>query len=383
MRLMTQSIPPLPVAADVTQSGPSSPAARKTIEMIRDNISSTLGQIVPAGGNALYWDFTEHPNVGDSLLLLGELAWLSKNCQTLSFGTVSAPSLRRATDADDATVFLHGGGSLGDLWHRHDELRRRVVRWARGRKVVVFPQSVALRNRDRKNLRYLEATMREFSEHGNAHVMVRDSESLELLKGYDVHVELCPDMAFFLGPLPSLRSADQEALCVLSRVDSEKLPDSLSGTGRARLVDWIDPRISDQALIQIGATFLSPPRGWRAQTNAAARVYEWHALRRVVFGAELVARGKVVVSDRLHANLLALLQGTSSVAVHDAHRKIARVLGTWLPDELHPPLFDNFREGIAMGLELAEKAPARTDGVSAGQLHSHLRSLIAGWFPRT
>ncbi len=346
---------------------------------LQQEISRVLSAFVTPGLRTIFWDFTEHPNVGDSLLLLGELKWLAENGPAVSFGTLSAPAFRNASTKSKATIFLHGGGNLGDLWPRHDELRCRVVKWARGRTVVVFPQSLALHRSDAESKAYLARTMKIFADHGDSHILVRDTESADRLSGYDVDIRLCPDMAFYLGQIPQTASSRNDPLVILQRSDIERPVGSKNPSERYKSTDWLDNHVLDRVLVQCGASLLSPPFNISPRSSTAARIYQLHALRRVLHGAKKLSAGRVIVSDRLHANIFAMLQGKPTVAVHDAYNKISRTLSTWFPSEALPPFVSNFQVGVELGVKLAEECREPSNTTSRKYLFDRLNDEISGW----
>jgi pyruvyl transferase EpsO len=66
-------------------------------------------------------------------------------------------------------------------------------------------------------------------------------------------------------------------------------------------------------------------------------------------GLDLVARGEVLVTDRLHGMLLALHAGRKVVAVDNSNRKLSAYHATWLAGTDAPvQLADNLATGIAM-----------------------------------
>ena len=67
-------------------------------------------------------------------------------------------------------------------------------------------------------------------------------------------------------------------------------------------------------------------------TRALGAAYDVQARRRLRVGCRLLARGKVVITDRLHAHVLCLLLGIPHVLLDNNYGKVRRVHETWTAD---------------------------------------------------
>lgn len=315
-------------------------------------LTQAIAELVPGGGDCAVIGVPDYPNVGDSLIHVGQLAVLKEaGCRIayvasdLSF---SMKTLNRA--ASEGPVFLQGGGNFGDLWPNLHELRERVVRMAHGRRVVMFPQSVHVSEPAR-----LPELLRPFERHGDCHLLVRDQASFELLSRFDLDVRLCPDAAFSLGSITPSNEPSRD-VTVLARADKE----GAVSTRPPEAIDWLDRRRIDRMLVQVGATANVPPLGLDPRPRTAERAYRRFALRRVVRGVALLSTGRVLVSDRLHANVMARLLGRPAVVVGDRTGKIMNVFSTWFGGDDLPEVTDNFDAAlrVARRLETPDGVPS-------------------------
>jgi pyruvyl transferase EpsO len=62
------------------------------------------------------------------------------------------------------------------------------------------------------------------------------------------------------------------------------------------------------------------------------RTYRRHAAYRLACGVRKLSRGQVIVSDRLHAHLIAGLMGKPHVCLDNSYGKIGRYIETWGKD---------------------------------------------------
>lgn len=73
-------------------------------------------------------------------------------------------------------------------------------------------------------------------------------------------------------------------------------------------------------------------RGGGRGRSFAPRWAAFLARQRVRRGLTQIARGRTLVTDRLHACLLGLLIGRHVIALDNSYGKLQSVMNTWLPD---------------------------------------------------
>jgi pyruvyl transferase EpsO len=262
---------------------------------------------VGAGAPYALVDFPDHANVGDSAIWLGELAMLRRitGCGPVYVSTwhdFDADAFRRACPS--GTLFLHGGGNLGDIWPHHQHFREHLLATVRDRPVVQLPQSIHFRDPARAG-RFAALA----AEHPDFTLYVRDARSHAFATArIACPVDLVPDSAIALGAQP--RGAAEVALLMLLRSDDERRDHGGAPAAPARVVDWLD---DDPDL----------PAG----TGVAAR--EAQAQARVARGLRLLAQGEVIVTDRLHGHILADLLGIPHVVLDNDYGKIAAYAAAW------------------------------------------------------
>ncbi len=258
-------------------------------------------------------DFPDHANVGDSAIWLGEIAMLRAV-------TGRDPDYVSTWDGFDmaafcaaspeGVLFLHGGGNLGDIWPHHQRFRERMLADVRDRRIVQLPQSIHFRAPGGT------ATFaRLVAQHPDFHLYVRDRPSLTLAQAHwGCPVCLSPDSAFALGR-QERAAADCEMLMLL-RTDDERLthdPAICAGRPGAVILDWLDD--GPLPAIRPGET-----RAAHYQRLAGARVER---------GLALLSRGRRIVTDRLHAHILAILLDIPHVALDNDYGKLSAYIAAW------------------------------------------------------
>jgi exopolysaccharide biosynthesis protein PssK len=305
-----------------------------------DEIDRILGALLPRGSRVALVNFPNHANAGDPALWLGERAALhrigAEVAYTASWASYDPQTLRR--ELGDGTVLIHAGANFGDLYpHRQAATRERLLADLPDLRTIQLPQSIHFEDRgNRERLRRLCEAHSDFT------LLTREPQSLaEARNHFDVPSLLCPDPAFSLGmrPLPAEPRTD---VLWLARTDPESSGYVVPADYELRIeaVDWLaplpdEPRwpLGDRYRLAVNTALL--PRFERGSSLARrlwrlnARTFEPLAERWVARGCSILARGCVVVTDRLHGHLLSLLQGIPHVVLDNSYGKLRSVHDHW------------------------------------------------------
>lgn len=280
-----------------------------------------------------------HPNVGDSAILLGELNFLKNNFPNakLSFYDVRSYSTKADSFIDEATILLiHGGGNFGDIWPHHQDLRMRILERFSHKTIVQLPQSIYFS--DKANLRVTAAAIKEQS---GFTLFVRDLNSFHYArKHFDCEVILAPDMAFAM-PTIIRNPSSVEYLCLL-RTDKEvvtnhqQILDTFLQNDRTfDVCDWIaQPKyLTAQLDAKLGSVTRRAPAVTAPLRSMTMRLRQHYAMQRLVYGIDLLSKGAVVVTDRLHAHILCCLLNIPHFVFDSLGGKISAFHQTWTRDD--------------------------------------------------
>lgn len=307
-----------------------------------------------------------HGNIGDHLIWLAQIHYLEQIRQ-IPVRYVAAPggyqrrALHRAVG--DQPILLSGGGYLGDIWPRLLEFVEMVVAGHQGNPMIILSQSLHFRSRA-----CLERASAILQGHPALTLVLRDERSYELARHHfgGCRLLLAPDMAFAL-PIDSLtvtalaNGRSHRPWLALRRRDRERASGwdrCLDSWGTAiETSDWLplaktwiwgDPRwpLSVPLAMVLRETFqrrLLMPREALARRRWLRRLApEWQRaasaspLTRLSLGmvhdaCRQLAGRELVISDRLHAVILASLLGLPSLAVDNQMGKIHAFVKTWSP----------------------------------------------------
>lgn len=278
-------------------------------------------------------DFPNHQNAGDSMIYIGEREHLHRLGVPIGYlaDRHRFDSRELARRVPDGAILLHGGGNLGDRWVGFQDFREAIVDMYRDRKILQLPQSIEFRDPERAR-----RASKIFSKHSDLTLLLRDNEALEV--GADLFPttkrEFCPDMAFGMGLQSSLGTNDVDVVALLRR-DSERVLDRFDFPAglTVRVVDWgLDgfDRVEWKVLGVAGATVSRTASAQRFLYGSLEKCYARRARLNIRAASRIIGSGRVVVTDRLHATVLAALMGRPVVALGNANGKIRAAIVDYL-----------------------------------------------------
>lgn len=307
-----------PSAAAENRPCPPNDASHAGLDDLRARLGRTL---VPhlAGSTYALLDFPDHYNPGDSAIWLGEARVLKELTQrapayVASIHDCKVDRLKRLPQ--QAPIFMHGGGNLGDLWPAHQAFRERILATARDRRIVVLAQSVQF-----SDAAAIERARAAIGAHPDVTLLLRDAGSFEFAqRHFDCASALCPDFALALDLARPAREPRCDILWLL-RTDKE----AAGAATQPMRAGW---RRSDWPASPLLATPRLRQLGW-APTQAAQWAANALAQARLSRGLRVFDGVDAVITDRLHGHVLATLLGIPNVAIPDAHDKIRGLYETW------------------------------------------------------
>jgi pyruvyl transferase EpsO len=316
-------------AAANTSQPLAAPGHQALMAGLAATIESLLAPLIQADRPLALLDFPQVPNVGDSMIWLGTIAFLAarglRPSYTCSFSTYSRPTLERRLG--QGTILLSGGGNFGDLYPPHQKLREAVIRDFPNHRIVQLPQTIRFETHEA-----LEHARRVINRHRDLTLLVRDAPSLALAEGYfSAPARLCPDMAFALGPLPR-PVAPSHPVVWLARTDKEAkatlgcpVPEGVLRT------DW--PRDGHTAFYwanrRLSRLLRRMPAARGLLEGPLGATYAPLARQRVRRGSRLLSAGRVVITNRLHGHILSLLLGIPHAVLDNSYGKVRGVYEAW------------------------------------------------------
>jgi exopolysaccharide biosynthesis predicted pyruvyltransferase EpsI len=300
-------------------------ADQEQLDSIRRATRDRLTEVLGGARRVALLDFPLHQNAGDSLIWMGELSSLAELGVDIAYRSdrTRYDPAELARRLPSGPVLLHGGGNVGDLWPPFEEFRRRVVADWPDRSIVILSQSVLYR--DPTNAARSNAV---FGVHPDLTLLVRDAASLDRARIAlpDVRTLFCHDMAFGYAP-PARVHRPSVRVVHLSRTDHEK--GELIDEEGWSTIDWglRGPAAAMWAACRAPGIVRTrlPSLAPKPLAGLNQRLYDAQARRNVDDATRKLGRGRVVVTDRLHAHVLCALLGIPHVVVDNSYGKIGAV----------------------------------------------------------
>ena len=312
--------------------------AADPIESIVANAHHALAEVIPARTPCALLDHPDHPNVGDSAIWLGERVFLRANRNPIAYScstvTFNEDTLRRAMPR--GIVLIHGGGNFGTLWPHHQRLREQILERMKDYRVVQMPQTIRY-----EDAASVARSAQLIAAHNDFHVFTRDTSSLAFARDQlGAKSSLCPDAALLLaGQLK--RDPPVVDCLVLARTDKERafadLEHAFANSRRSvQTADWLTEPIGLLHRVRNRLKYATRHGFASSQLFQAVMLSVWDRLatERTRRGCKLLSRGRIVITDRLHAHILCTLLGIPHIVLDNNYGKLSGFIDTWTRD--HP-----------------------------------------------
>ena len=277
----------------------------------------------------IFIDLPYYNNIGDVLIWEGTERYL----QSVPFKCLYKTSFNNFVhkDIDKKTVIvMQGGGNFGDVWHEHQNFRKRIVAEYPDNKIIILPQTVFY-----QDVECMKNDANIFSKHKNLFICARDKHSFELFyKYFAAHIILLPDMAFFID-LP-LKKQPTGRILYLRRNDKEfnAQQTSLNIPGTCEMHDW--PTYERNG--NVDRVLYHSMRLLKSINKDLARkwldFYEDRFVRsaKLNIGYRFLCQYDEIYSTRLHVAILGSLMGIKVNFLDNSYGKNRNFYETWLSD---------------------------------------------------
>ncbi|WP_157180174.1 MULTISPECIES: polysaccharide pyruvyl transferase family protein [unclassified Rhodococcus (in: high G+C Gram-positive bacteria)] len=279
-------------------------------------------------------DFPNHQNAGDSLIWLGQKEYLRRLGTNIGYVCdISRYDPRILNDlVPEGPILIQGGGNFGDRWIPMQNFRERVIQDFPDRSIIQLPQSIDFSPGPR-----LEHAQKILSNHRDLTIFIRDRAGVMMTQELFPNntVVFCPDLAFGNKPITPTAEPEKEFV-FLKRRDSE----SVHGTNfpGAEHISYIESEWGLTGLRAIQWAILHFPgavakRSFYARNTLQpllAKLYDRQAELNVRNAIGILSRGDKVLTDRLHATVLASLMGKQVLAMDNSNGKVRAIYNDYL-----------------------------------------------------
>ncbi len=298
----------------------------------------------------IYIDPAQHQNLGDAFLVAGTTRLLVRfgfspqniyTCKESQANLLSDCKYDTWLPKEKFLAIWHGGGNWGDGWHVHQPRLRSMKKLIleSNATIVSFPQSVYYLNQEKEfnDAEKLNGWIKNTTTSSRLVLSFRQANQIQSAKSFYTHadVRLVPDIAFMIGPLLSSKTiwtAKKNEIDVpsvdmifLLRKDKES---SMDCTSVERALKTL--RLTNPSLERRLKNLTYQVSDWEGYEDVyqVRNFKEDDAMLKVEAGRNLLSLGKVVVTDRLHSSILALLMHKPHVFIEQSYGKISNTRNT-------------------------------------------------------
>lgn len=332
------------------------------LRSLADRVDNGLRDALGGAREVALVNFPNHNNPGDPAIWLGTRAALRRIGVRVRYqcawSNYSPEALRRAVP--DGPVLINGGGNFGDLYRGQQALRERVLAELTDHPIIQLPQSIHFRTQ--KNL---DRVRRLVADHGRVTLITREQRSEQLAREqFEADVRLLPDMALALRSLRRVHATPTSDVLWLHRLvgDPEYVDHGADFGPGTREVEWIRPQ-DDEPPWTSRARLARQVNGWlmpRCKADPRWARYAWRPLGATYVplgegfvrrGLAIMATGRVLVTDKLHGHILALLAGIPHVVMDNSYGKVSGTYQAWT----HPSTLAHWADSGAEAEGLVRK----------------------------
>lgn len=251
-----------------------------------------------------------HGNIGDHAILIAEKQFLREEIGLVNIHEIESNFFLRNTKKikkiiGNSPIFVTGGGFLGSLWIGEERMFRTVLTSFKENTIIVFPQTIYFSD-DEYGAEQLEISKKVYAQHPNLSICCREKFSFEFMKKEfpECNIYLFPDMVLYLNTVNFKEKRNNQVLFCI-RKDKEKINYNLNKfeedfSQKNMKIDYTDTVISKKIF---------------------SREREEIFINKI----KEFSRYKIVVTDRLHGMIFALLSKTPCIVLENKSYKIKGV----------------------------------------------------------
>lgn len=254
--------------------------------------------------DAVFMNPPHYGNLGDQAIFMEEVRFCESNGLRVTEAGPDRLMHRYAkVTPGERTVFITGGGNIGELWPEEERKIRKIIKEFRKNRIVIFPQTVYWDLDTDEGRRCFEESRKCYSSHPDLTLFVREKKSLEFMKNHmpEIRTYLVPDMVMLAEPEVS---SARKGILMCMRRDKEK---TLNYAEEARLMASVKKLFDD---VSVTDTCTERFIASEERRDILKKKYEQFSSK------------ELVVTDRLHGMIIAAVTNTPCIALLSRTGKI-------------------------------------------------------------
>ncbi|MCE9654382.1 polysaccharide pyruvyl transferase family protein [Clostridium celatum] len=251
-----------------------------------------------------------HGNIGDQAIAVATIKFLKENFIDYEVIEVNSndiytygKAINKVLNKDDLIV-LHGGGNMGNLYIEEEKSRRFIIKNFPKNKIISMTQTMSFTNDD-EGIMELEKTKKIYNSHQDLTIIAREETSYKIMKEElrNNKILLNPDIVLYLHDIYKNNCHKRKNIMTCLRKDKE----SLIAHKRYELIEMIDKKYKH--------TF-------HYDTVVNKLVTKEIRENEVKDMLNKFLSAKVVITDRLHGMVFAVITKTPCIITKSLDHKV-------------------------------------------------------------
>jgi len=258
-----------------------------------------------------------HGNLGDHAIAKAQVEFLNLNFPGYKILEVPTDDIfdeihhlkKLITDKD--LIFFLGGGNLGDLYMFEEISRREVFKVLKETPIIHFPQSATFISGELMS-KEVQISKKIYASKGKRLTIIgRESRSFKKFQEIFSanNVLYTPDIVLTLNERKEMK---RNGILLCLRIDSEKV---ISEENKSLMLEALKEKYDEVNLTDTVVRY-----NVYEKTRAAELEKKWDEYRKC----------KVVITDRLHGMIFAVLTGTPCIVFDNYNSKVKKTYQDWL-----------------------------------------------------
>lgn len=268
-----------------------------------------------------------HGNIGDAAIVLAEKKFIQDNFPQYELQTILDNNIEKDIEnikkeiSDNDIILLHGGGNLGDEYILCENRRRLIIESFPNNKIILMPQSIYFNNTEYAK-KELEISKKIYNNHKNLTLIARELVSFEIMKKEfnNTNVILTPDIVMYLN---KTEKRSRNGVLFAMRKDVEKVLTN-------EQIECMNKQVSKYFNKQT----LTDTHLGHVPINCDSRE------KVVEDKLEEFRNAELVITDRLHGMIFALITSTPCIALGNYNHKIESSF-EWLKNQGYIKFINN------------------------------------------
>lgn len=281
----------------------------------------------------------EHGNMGDQAIVLAMKKFVetnNPNMEVCVFPISSFLDTLPAIQCDcakDDLILLVGGGNMGVAYFGNEEVRRLMIKMFPRNRIIIFPQTIDYGD----DIQQFENAIKIYSKHRDLHIFAREQVSYDIMKKHfkDNSIYLTPDIVYTLTYEGEF---NRHGILACIRNDRE------SAFSSQQIKSMMDELESKNKVVKTTTVMPYVP------IISSEEIREKLVFRKI----EEFAKAEIVVTDRLHGLIFAVITYTPCIVLPSFDHKLISSYYTWLegfPDIVFMEAEDSLSELIDVTLQ--------------------------------